>query len=204
MGAKEIICLGDVGGYYSAVNECCETLRTRNIFTLLGNHDWYLISEEGCPRSDAANRCISYQKSVLTPENRAWLQSLKPMAEKHGLQMVHGGWNDPIDEYVNPTREYFAARTGTNFVSGHTHVPIIRRWGAKQYCNPGAVGQPRDGDARASFATWDGADFALHRVAYALEQTQAQMAQAGFPAYFYENLETGTRIGGKIDAVPAE
>jgi putative phosphoesterase len=38
---------------------------------------------------------------------------------------------------------------------GHSHVPFIRRIGGKVIVNPGSVGQPRSGDARASYAVWD-------------------------------------------------
>ena len=31
IGIGEIYCLGDVVGYYTEVNECCEELRKRNI-----------------------------------------------------------------------------------------------------------------------------------------------------------------------------
>jgi len=61
------------------------------------------------------------------------------------------------------------------------------------------VGQPRDGDPRASFAVFDGNDFYLHRVEYDVALMQEQMRQAGFESYYYENLTRGTRIGGGID-----
>ena len=36
-GADEIYCLGDIVGYYSQVNECCEELRKRNVKCILGD-----------------------------------------------------------------------------------------------------------------------------------------------------------------------
>ena len=41
---NKIFCLGDVVGYYTQVNECCEELQKRNIPCVMGNHDWYLSS----------------------------------------------------------------------------------------------------------------------------------------------------------------
>jgi diadenosine tetraphosphatase ApaH/serine/threonine PP2A family protein phosphatase len=78
-------------------------------------------------------------------------------------------------------------------------VPCVWTNGEKTYCNPGSVGQPRDGDCRASFAICDDYAFAIHRVPYDIGATQQAMRDAGFDRYFYENLEVGARIGGKID-----
>ncbi|WP_291993477.1 metallophosphoesterase family protein [Candidatus Accumulibacter sp. ACC003] len=204
MAVSEIICLGDIGGYYCQVNECCEELRSRNIFSLMGNHDWYLATGETCPRSASANRCLDYQRRILAETNRSWLQSLKPRADIGALSIVHGGWNDPLDEYVVPSVEYFSCLEGRFFASGHTHVPCVWGAGDKKYCNPGSVGQPRDGDPRAAFALWDrdSGVFTLQRVRYNYVLLQTAMKQAGFEPYFYENLSRGTRIGGKVDSLP--
>lgn len=199
MGASRIICLGDIAGYYCEINECCDTLRSRNIFSLMGNHDWYLISDENCTRSNSANVCLSYQKDIITAENKRWLSTLRAEASLGDLSIVHGGWNDPLEEYMVPSTVYFSKIIGTLFASGHTHVPHIWKGNGKAYCNPGSVGQPRDGDPRASFATLDGETFSLHRVEYDCHTIQKKMHNAGFPPYFYENLAYGTRIGGKID-----
>ncbi|WP_447890198.1 metallophosphoesterase family protein [Pseudomonas hormoni] len=201
LGVTEIICLGDIGGYYCQINECCETLRQRRVFSIMGNHDWYLAKGEACPRSNSANDCLNYQRKVIFPDNLAWLASLPERSQVHGLDIVHGGWNDPIDEYVRPSSEYFSVLPGKFFASGHTHVQTVWSDGEKTYCNPGSVGQPRDGDPRAAFATWDGYSFHIHRIEYDIDQIQRKMALAGFTPYYSENLSKGTSIGGKISAL---
>lgn len=195
----EIVCLGDIGGYYCQINECCYELRSRSIFSLLGNHDHYLANDAACSRSRSANDCLDYQRSVLTDENLQWLRSLQPAATRHGINMVHGGWNDNLEEYMDLVAGYFQSIEGTVFASGHTHVPCIWSDSGKLYCNPGSVGQPRDGDRRASYALWDGEEFTLKRLEYDVAAAQDAMAVAGFDAYFYENLSHGTRIGGGVD-----
>ena len=199
LGASRVICLGDTAGYYCQVNECCETLIRREIFSLLGNHDWYLTSNDGCARSRAANDCLAYQRRILKPANRAWLTSLTPKSVIGQLSIVHGGWHDPVDEYVLPSTGYFRGIDGRYFSSGHTHVPCVWTDGYKTYCNPGSVGQPRDGDCRASFATCVDHEFTIHRVAYDIGAIQQAMSDAGFSEYYYENLRIGARIGGKVD-----
>ena len=118
------------------------------------------------------------------------------------LSLVHAGWNDPLDEYMIPTEEYFFEIEGHAFASGHSHVQYKWQGSRAIYCNPGSVGQPRDGDPRAAFATWDGMRFDLHRVSYDIGQTEKSMQAAGFSEYFYANLRIGSRIGGKIDKAP--
>ena len=82
------------------------------------------------------------------------------------ISMVHGGWKNPIDEYLDPSEGYFSELSGGLFASGHTHKQCIMDYGNKVYCNPGSVGQPRDGDNRAAFATFEDGKFLLHRVSY--------------------------------------
>jgi len=203
MGINKIICLGDTAGYYSQINECCEELQKRKIFSLMGNHDWYMTANAPCPRSNSANDCLDYQRKVIKQENMNWLSSLKPQASLEGIQIAHGGWNDPLDEYLRPSEKYFSNLNGRVFASGHTHVPVIWTGNGISYCNPGAVGQPRDGNKDASFAIWDGQKFTNVRTPYEIEKTQAAMSEAGFDEYFYSNLYIGARIGGKIDIANA-
>ncbi|MFV3315779.1 metallophosphoesterase family protein [Pseudomonas sp. BNK-43-a] len=204
MGVDEIICLGDTAGYYSQVNECCDILRARGIFSLMGNHDAYIALNQPCPRSNSANACLDYQREVLSADNRRWLESLPERASLHGLELIHGGWNDPLDEYLEPSEAYFAEHPGRFFASGHSHVQFLWQGRDKTWCNPGSVGQPRDGDPRAAFATWDGQRFALYRIAYDIEAAQRAMAHAGFTDYFYENLAKGTQIGGRVSAIRSD
>ena len=78
------------------------------------------------------------------------------------------------------------------FVSAHTHIQAVERYGNKTYCNPGSVGQPRDQDPRAAFAVYDG-EFSLHRVEYNLQNVFDLMDRAGFNDYYYGCLKTGAR-----------
>jgi len=59
--------------------------------------------------------------------------------------------------------------------------------------NPGGVGQPRDGDPRASYVLYDsdGETVTLHRVEYDIAATQKLMAEARLPAWLSERLAIG-------------
>lgn len=193
MGITKIYCLGDVVGYYSQVNECCDELRQRKVSCVMGNHDWYMASGTDCPRSKSVRDCMAYQRTIVTDRNRKWIETFPVTINEFGISMVHGGWQNPIDEYLEPSKEYFKGILGNKFVSGHTHIQQICNYGEKVYCNPGSVGQPRDGDNRAAFATFDGEAFEMYRVEYDIEKVCYLMDKAGFNPYYYGCLRNASR-----------
>lgn len=198
MNVEAIYCLGDIVGYYPQVNECCEALRQRSVQCVLGNHDWHMISGTLCPRSNSANECLKYQRGIITEENMAWIASFPVYRRVGALALLHGGWNNPLDEYLVPSEDDFRVMPDRFCASGHTHKQLISRCDAKLYCNPGSVGQPRDGNCRAAFATFDGNDFRLFRVDYDIDETCRVMAQAGFSSYYYRRLRTGSAHFGPM------
>ncbi|MFM9840713.1 MAG: metallophosphoesterase family protein [Cyclobacteriaceae bacterium] len=193
MKVTEIYCLGDVVGYYSQVNECCEELIKRNIPCLMGNHDWYMAGGGFCPRSKSVNDCLAYQRKVIKESHINWLQSFPVQRKIGNVHMVHGGWADPIDEYLRePNEEYFSRIEGKFFISGHTHIQLLLKFAnGKVYCNPGSVGQPRDGDPRAAFAIFEDNNIILHRVRYDMQKVFDLMNAVGFDDYYYGSLKTG-------------
>jgi hypothetical protein len=80
-------------------------------------------------------------------------------------------------------------------------VQLLARFRNKCYCNPGSVGQPRDGDPRAAYALFDEGSIVLKRVSYDIDRIAEEMGRVGFEKYFFENLYCGRRIGGKTSSV---
>lgn len=194
LGVDTVYCAGDIVGYYSQINECCDLLRARAIPCVMGNHDWYMAGGGFCLRSRSVNDCIAYQRKVISAINLAWIKTLPVQLQIGEVRMVHGGWGDPIDEYLKPSAEYFEKMEGSIFVSGHTHVQKLETFDGKTYCNPGSVGQPRDGDPRAAFALYKEGRFTLHRVVYDMQPVFDQMEAAGFNDYYYGGLKTGSKV----------
>lgn len=201
-GIEKIFCLGDSAGYYSMINECIEVLIEREVYSLRGNHDYYLTSGVGCHRSNSANRCIDFQKEKIKTSNRIWLENLNSSSLIiDDLHLVHGGWNDELDEYLsNISEDYFENIEGKYLFSGHTHVPIVYNMADKVYCNPGAVGQPRDGNPKASYAIFNSGIPRIVRVSYDIDIIAHNMRKNGFDEYFYKNLYTGRKIGGELSS----
>jgi len=120
-------------------------------------------------------------------------------------------------EYIMDTRtayQNFEHFSTTFCLVGHTHVPVYFELDEeRQQCeailpplpepthlgskraiiNPGSVGQPRDGDPRASYALLDTDEmtWSFHRVAYPIETTQEHMRAAGLPRQLIDRLELG-------------
>jgi diadenosine tetraphosphatase ApaH/serine/threonine PP2A family protein phosphatase len=163
------------------------------------------VSGESCPRSKLVSEITEYQRGIISAEQVAWLSKSQAYIRRGRTCFVHGGWQDPIDQYLYEISEDIFPDETDIFFAGHTHVQALVDLPGKRFCNPGSVGQPRDGDARSAFATFsdnfsDNA-ITLHRVAYDIDETAYHMRKAGFPAPCYENLYLGAQIGGRIDKI---
>ena len=69
--------------------------------------------------------------------------------------------------------------------------PDEGRW--RYLVNPGSVGQPRDGDPRASFAIVDTERrrVSVRRAAYDVAAAQRKIRQAGLPEFLADRLAAG-------------
>ena len=196
-GCKEIISLGDVCGYYCMVNECIETLRERNVKNIIGNHDFYIIHNGKCERSYSVNVCLDYQRKILTEKNLEWVKESVSYIKKDDMWMVHGGWNDYVDEYISDFSFLDEKNADTNlFISGHTHVQKQVVGKNATYFNPGSVGQPRDHIPTAAYAIIDDEkNIFLNRTEYDIDEIDFAMRKAGFAERFTSCLYHGMKIG---------
>ena len=208
-------CLGDTVGYGPRPNECCDLVRDRAGYCLVGNHDLVVLGELTVNEfNDEAAAAAIWTAEVLTPESRAFLASLKPFGEVEGVDLFHASARDPVWEYVlteeaaRATLELSAAEL---VLVGHSHVALAitaddgrvdggpAPGGSKitldgrRLLNPGSVGQPRDGDPRAAWMLIDLEErFAeFRRVPYSIERTQAEMRERGLPHGLAARLERG-------------
>jgi putative phosphoesterase len=198
---EQIYCLGDICGYYCMINECIDLLRCKNVICLKGNHDSYLLEEQECPRSNAANYCIKYQQRVITKENYNWISGMNEMIITDVFCAVHGGWHNYLDEYIDEfyfNDELLKKYNSHIYISGHTHKQSIQINGNLIYCNPGSVGQPRDYQSTAAFMTIDDNKPQLHRVKYNIDCIAGIMKKSGFEEKYYANLYYGCKIGEKV------
>lgn len=211
--------IGDIVGYGPRPRECVEIVRvlTPNI-SVIGNHDWACIGRLSLDDFNPVARFASYwTTSQLAADHLQYLESLPNRMIDNDWTVVHGSPRHPIWEYIYNARvaqqNFPIFDTPLCFV-GHTHVPMYIREeeaaaGATPHrptdgevldvsagrfiINPGAVGQPRDGDPRAAYAIFEpeARRVTFHRVSYAIEETQAQMREAGLPESLVQRLAVG-------------
>jgi diadenosine tetraphosphatase ApaH/serine/threonine PP2A family protein phosphatase len=128
--------------------------------------------------------------------------SAKFDVEGVSLGLYHGSPRDPLSEYVYPgisaaSAQGIVQEGGARVVLlGHTHVPMIYFLEGEMLGNPGSVGQPRDGDPRASFAVLsvessEKFSIEIKRVEYNIEKTANAIIKEGLPRFLSERLYTG-------------
>src|SRR5260221_13402219 len=72
----QLICVGDIAGYYAEPNEVCERLQSLDVLVIRGNHDAYVIGAlEPSTERRAAYR-TDWTRDEMTAANLAWLRSL--------------------------------------------------------------------------------------------------------------------------------
>lgn len=211
--------LGDLVGYGPDANEVIDRLRQLPHFSLAGNHDWAALGKLNLRyfNGDARESALWTQKN-LTPDNRAYLERLMPIALEEGYTLAHGSPNQPIEEYIlDPlTAEFnFSIFTTAVCLVGHTHWPTayfmaqatdrlcVQRspqWNqsialdsGRWIINPGSVGQPRDGNPDAAYGLLDlqAGTWEHRRANYPVEVTQKKMRDLKFPNRLIERLAHG-------------
>ncbi len=218
LGIKNIVCLGDIVGYNTNPNECVEIVRERGIRCIMGNHD---SRAAGIETPDDFNyqalEALEWTKGVLTDENRGFLKKLPKTLFVDDRFLVFHGWLNDTDSYIFGARDALKnfrllkkdGRTNLSFF-GHTHVPksyigvdgaveviserLIKISRKCDYLiNPGAVGQPRDRDPRASFAVYDTRDSVVtfHKLDYDIKATVEKIIESGLSIRLAERLKLG-------------
>jgi diadenosine tetraphosphatase ApaH/serine/threonine PP2A family protein phosphatase len=216
-GVEEIWCLGDIVGYGPDPHQCIELLRQCNHICIAGNHDWAAIGKVDTSdfNPDAAFAC-KWTAQQLTAGDVYYLEKLPLVIERDDFTLAHGSPREPIWEYllsISGARENFAYFKSPFCLVGHSHMPLIFKYNEAGDCsfspfsssiglalgksrmiiNPGGVGQPRDGDPRASYAIYDSETrmLRLYRVAYDIVATQNRMVKHNLPMRLVARLSHG-------------
>jgi len=214
-GFDKIWCLGDVVGYGPDPHECIERLRQFKPVCIAGNHDWAAIGKMDTSEfNPVAAIAAHWTAEQLTAEDKDYLLDLPLILHENGFTLAHGSPREPIWEYLLSTdvaQENFAYFETACCLVGHSHVPLIfelvkdkavyrefkettlKLKDRRMIINPGGVGQPRDGDSRASYAIYDAEAKAVYhyRVEYDIPATQKKMAERGLPTPLILRLGVG-------------
>lgn len=202
----DLYCLGDLVDYGADPNEVVELVRERKVRAVLGNHDRAALQGDVSMFNAWAAISSKWTARTLSEDSSIFLRGL-PLNLRLDLDgirgfFVHGSPDDPLWEYVSPTTHHllfghYLAKVDSRLVGmGHTHVPYVWAEEAGTVFNPGSVGQPRDGDPRASFAILSVVrgmlEVEVRRAEYNREKAASKIRKAGLPEFFAERLSTGT------------
>ncbi len=209
----DMICLGDVVGYGPYPNECCNIIQNNCRFCIAGNHDFAALRLlDSRNFNPFARTAINWTVSILSPENKAFLETLNVYRVEGDMLFVHGSPANPARFPYIMNRydadEAFEALNEQICFIGHSHIAGFFQPGnrikqpaftvqleekQRYIINVGSIGQPRDGDPRAAFAVLDTDESTVQvlRVDYDIQKTQKAMAAAGLPEYLINRLEVG-------------
>ena len=219
--------LGDLVGYGADPGPCVARLRSLPHLAIAGNHDHAVTGKLNPDLFNGAARAAAlWTAAQLTDDELDYLAALPEVITAGAFTHVHGSLRDPVMEYLisEPAALATFALLATPFcLVGHSHYPLV--WtetergadvalldtdapltldaGRRVIINPGSVGQPRDGDWRASYAIYDGevengsndggsiGALHHHRVEYDVATAQRKIRDAGLPEVLAERLEEG-------------
>ncbi len=217
-GFERIWCLGDVVGYGPDPKECIALLRQYDHICVAGNHDLGAIGkidiDDFNPEAAVACRWTGQQ---LEQRDVDYLANLPLVISEGDFTLAHGSPREPVWEYLVSIH---AARVSFNHFQtkfclvGHSHVPVVFEslppdsecllhefpidasltlGDNRLIINPGGVGQPRDGDPRASYAIYDSDQKIIrhHRVPYDVASVQQRMREYTLPHLLADRLSRG-------------
>lgn len=194
----QIFCCGDLVGYAAFPNEVIEVVKKNKIISILGNHDYAVITGNVEWFNPVAALAIEWTRKKIKKENLDFLKSL-PRFYEGEFYMVHGSPRNQLDEYVSedyPQGEllsFFTYTLKNAMVLGHTHVPFVKEIGGKLILNCGSVGQPRDLDPRAAYAIFDtrAKKAEIKKVEYNIHEAANAIIEKGLPEFLAHRLYFG-------------
>jgi predicted phosphodiesterase len=215
-----LVSLGDLVGYNADPEACVSAVMDRAAASVRGNHDKAVAGLMGLDWfNPVAAEAARWTRRTMGTGPLARLSRLPagPVEMPEGVLLCHGTPQDE-DAYLDSEgavqesfgtleREYPAVRY---CLHGHTHAPLAveRRGGrsrrlavgtvrldasARYLLNPGSVGQPRDGNPRASFGILDTSrgSWRIVRVPYDVDGARGKISAARLPAELAARLAEG-------------
>ena len=216
-----LVILGDVVGYGpdpESVTQRIAGLVSQGAICLKGNHDAAAVGGTS-DMNDTAAAAIAWTRPRLSEASQKFLSGLPMTATLDDVLFVHADASNPeawnyVRDAASAMQSMMATKAQVTFC-GHVHRPQLycltatakviahtpvtgtvvplspqRQWLAVL----GAVGQPRDGNPAAAFATYDTArrDLTFLRATYDYEATAQRVRDAGLPERLAERLISGT------------
>ena len=198
-GVDQMICAGDIVGYGANPNECSHIVEEVIAHAVLGNHEIAALTNDTTRMNPHAAAASRWTASALEEGSQKFLRSIEIEsrfeADDTRVAMFHGSVGNAIDYvFEDEINEDLVRNSGSNLlILGHTHMPYVKDFGSMMAINPGSVGQPRDGDPRASFAVLDTdrRSCLVRRAGYDIGGASEAILAAGLPRLLADRLFLG-------------
>lgn len=214
--------LGDLVGYGPSPNQTLALTLENFNYIVMGNHDLAVVyPTEAEFFNSQAKKAVNWTRDKLSKDEIEVLANLRFGHKINNMLFVHGSPQDnnpheyiltkanAMNAFNNPMVDFEIA-----FV-GHTHIPFVWREESfdrltpsadrnketsvtmqikeRTIVNVGSVGQPRDGDSRASYVIYNTENntVTFYKIPYSVEKTVASMQRQGFESSEYERLIYG-------------
>lgn len=196
---ERVLCAGDVVGYYPFPNETIDMMARARVISIQGNHDRAVLRIDPSMMNLHAADAVLWTASVLNEGSRRFLCSM-PLnttvrSDRRAMSVYHGSPRDPIEYIYEEDAAGGLLRLArcSVLVLGHTHIPYAKWFPEGLIVNPGSVGQPRDGDPRASYSVIDTEEGRVdnHRVEYDLEAVERRFERTNLHRWLLERLRMG-------------
>ncbi len=205
-----VVCLGDVAATGPQPRQTISLLKELSWPCVLGNTDESLagpepadyagmaVTEDDRRRMQALDR---WTREQLRDSDKRFLSAFKPtmtVGKGRSSILCYHGSPRSNKEGIPPTtedsklREIFGLRDAAFYAGGHTHTPMVRRFGGSFVINPGSVGLPvrRGPSGEAKNPAW--AEYAilstgvemgveLLRKEYSLRSLAKSVEESGMP-----------------------
>ncbi len=204
----KMVCLGDCIGYGPQPEEVIAEVRSREIATIIGNHEMAVCDRAHLDWFNPMARS-SLQKSlaILSDASLAFIHDLPTSLVTSGVRCVHGFPPDSTRTYlfqksVYDLKKAFESMQERICFVGHTHNLEMVEFDGRQVerrplsegitilqpehhyiISVGSVGQPRDGNNKAKYVIWDDetAQIDVKFIPYDIASTVAKIKAAGLP-----------------------
>jgi diadenosine tetraphosphatase ApaH/serine/threonine PP2A family protein phosphatase len=216
-GVEQTWCLGDLVGYGAEPDACVALARSHTDVCLAGNHDLAVLGELSIDDfSQGAASAARWTREHIAPESLEYLAALEPQRLDQAVGLFHASPRDAVWEYVLSTgqaQDCLDMQDHRVCLVGHSHVALSFTRAAGEpatgeargagegvdvaehdwLLNPGAVGQPRDGDPRAAWLLLDtdGWQAEWRRTEYDIAGAAAAIRAAKLPDSLAERLRYG-------------
>ena len=216
LNCEQVYCLGDIVGYGARPLDCLNFLRKNRVQCVQGNHDSLVADGSQDLRFNPYSLvAVDHNRSLLSAEQLTYLNDLPTLIKLAPRVFLAHGSPDERDRYLVYRQDFrqiadelFSDGGPGLCFFGHTHHPVA--FDGDAFCpwnegplvidpmkmmlfNPGSVGQPRDGDPRASFLVWDNesSTITFERVEYNVARARDEILAAGLPDRLANRLLEG-------------